>query len=163
MDVIYAIARFLVNEILSVPAFLIGIITAVGLLALRKSIGTMIGGGLKATLGFLLIDADTTLVTASLDPLGVMIQGALGAQGVVPTNEAIVGIAQQEYGAQVSWLMILGFVAALVLARFSPLHYVFLTEHHILFMTTIITIVMASAGMSTWHYEIGRASCRERV
>ena len=26
MDVIYAIARFLVNEILSVPAFLIGII-----------------------------------------------------------------------------------------------------------------------------------------
>ena len=43
MDVIYAIARFLVNEILSVPAFLIGIITAVGLLALRKSTGAVIG------------------------------------------------------------------------------------------------------------------------
>lgn len=150
MDVIYAIARFLVNEILSVPAFLIGIITAVGLLALRKSTGAVIGGGLKATLGFLLVGAGATLVTASLDPLGVMIQGALGAQGVVPTNEAIVGIAQQEYGAQVSWLMILGFVTALVLARFSPLHYVFLTGHHILFMATMITIVMASAGMSTW-------------
>lgn len=79
-----------------------------------------------------------------------MIQGALGAQGVVPTNEAIVGIAQQEYGAQVSWLMILGAVVALVLARFSPLHYVFLSGRHILFIATMITIVMASAGMSTW-------------
>lgn len=150
MDIIYAVARFLVNEILSVPAYLIGIITAVGLVALRKSVGAVIGGGLKATLEFLLVGAGATLVTASLDPLGVMIQGALGAQGVVPTNEAIVGIAQQEYGAQVSWLMILGFVVALVLARFSPLHYVFLTGHHILFMATMITIVMASAGMSTW-------------
>ena len=150
MDVIYAIARFLVNEILSVPAYLIGIITAIGLISLRKSIGAVIGGALKATLGFLLVSAGATLVTASLDPLGVMLQGALGAQGVVPTNEAIVGIAQQEYGAQVSWLMIIGFIVALVLARITPLHYVFLTGHHILFMATMITIVMASAGMSTW-------------
>ena len=150
MDAIYAIARFLVNEILSVPAYLIGIITAIGLISLRKSIGAVIGGALKATLGFLLVSAGATLVTASLDPLGVMLQGALGAQGVVPTNEAIVGIAQQEYGAQVSWLMIIGFIVALVLARITPLHYVFLTGHHILFMATMITIVMASAGMSTW-------------
>ena len=52
MDAIYAIARFLVNEILSVPAYLIGIITAIGLISLRKSIGAVIGGALKATLGF---------------------------------------------------------------------------------------------------------------
>lgn len=150
MDAIYAIARFLVNEILSVPAYLIGIITAIGLISLRKSTGAVIGGALKATLGFLLVSAGATLVTASLDPLGAMLQGALGAQGVVPTNEAIVGIAQQEYGAQVSWLMIIGFIVALVFARITPLHYVFLTGHHILFMATMITIVMASAGMSTW-------------
>ena len=41
MDAIYAIARFLVNEILSVPAYLIGIITAIGLISLRKSIGAV--------------------------------------------------------------------------------------------------------------------------
>ena len=58
MDAIYAIARFLVNEILSVPAYLIGIITAIGLISLRKSIGAVIGGALKATLGFLLVSAN---------------------------------------------------------------------------------------------------------
>lgn len=148
MDFLLGIAQFLVNEILSVPAFLIGIITAIGLIALRKNVGQVIGGGVKATLGFLLVGAGATLVTASLSPLGAMIEGALGAQGVVPTNEAIAGIAQEQFGAQVSWLMILGFVVALLLARFTPLRYVFLTGHHLLFMATLITIVLTSAGVS---------------
>jgi PTS system ascorbate-specific IIC component len=145
MDWLVAFAQFIVNEVLSVPAFLIGIITAVGLVALRRSTGQVIGGALKATLGFLLIGAGATLVVASLAPLGTMIQGATGAQGVIPTNEAIAGIAQADYGAQVSWLMILGFAVSLVLARFTPLHYVFHTGHHILFMATLLTIVLASA------------------
>ena len=62
MNWLVAIAEFVVNEILAVPAYLIGIITAVGLIALRKSAGQVIGGALKATLGFLLIGA--------LDPYG---------------------------------------------------------------------------------------------
>ncbi|WP_197379314.1 PTS ascorbate transporter subunit IIC [Mycolicibacterium mengxianglii] len=149
MNWLVSIAEFLVNEILAVPAFLIGIITAVGLIALRRSSGQVIGGALKATLGFLLINAGAGLVVSSLEPLGVMIQGAAGTQGVVPTNEAIVGIAQDEYGAQVAWLMILGFAVSLVLARFTPLHYVFLTGHHALFMATLLTIVLATAGLET--------------
>lgn len=148
MNWLVAIAEFLVNEILSVPAFLIGIITAVGLIALRKSTGQVVGGAIKATLGFLLIGAGATLVVASLEPLGVMIQGATGAQGVVPTNEAIAGIAQAEFGGQVAWLMILGFVFSLALARFTPLRYVFLTGHHVLFMATMLTIILATAGYS---------------
>ncbi|WP_276651334.1 PTS ascorbate transporter subunit IIC [Corynebacterium vitaeruminis] len=150
MDVILAIANFLVNEILSVPAFLIGIITAVGLAALGKGTGQVLGGAIKATLGFLLISAGAGLVTASLQPLGAMITGATGAQGVVPTNEAIVGIAQDQFGSQVAWIMILGFVVSLILARFTPMSYVFLTGHHVLFMATLLTMVLAPAGYASW-------------
>lgn len=146
MDWLVPIAEFIVNEFLSVPAYLIGMIAAVGLIAMRKTIGQVVGGAVKATLGFLLLGAGATLVVASLAPLGTMIQGAMGARGVIPTNEAIAGIAQAEYGAQVSWLMILGFAVSLLLARFTPLHYVFLTGHHMLFMATLLTIVLASAG-----------------
>lgn len=39
MDWVIDTAKFLVNEILSQPAYLIGIITAVGLAALKKSVG----------------------------------------------------------------------------------------------------------------------------
>ncbi|RCG23075.1 PTS ascorbate transporter subunit IIC [Streptomyces diacarni] len=150
MDWLVTIATFLVNEVLSVPAFLIGLITAAGLLALRKPAGQTAGGAIKATLGFLLINAGAGLVVSSLAPLGEMIQGATGAHGVIPTNEAIVGIAQERFGARVAWLMIAGFGLGLLLARFTPLRYVFLTGHHMLFMATLLTVVLATAGLEAW-------------
>ncbi|MFE0172144.1 PTS ascorbate transporter subunit IIC [Streptomyces sp. NPDC059002] len=150
MDWLVSIAEFLVNEILSQPAYLIGLITAAGLIALKKSAGQVVGGAIKATLGFLLIGAGATLVVGALAPLGEMIQGATGAHGVIPTNEAIVGIAQEKYGARVAWLMILGFAISLLLARFTPLRYVFLTGHHMLFMATLLTMVLAIAGQPSW-------------
>ncbi|MEK2479080.1 PTS ascorbate transporter subunit IIC [Streptomyces noursei] len=149
MTVLLSIATFLVDEVLSRPACLIGLITAAGLIALRKPVGQIAGGALKATLGFLLIGAGAGLVVGALGPLGGMIQGATGAHGVIPANEAIVGIAQERFGARVAWLMILGFAVALLLARFTPLRYVFLTGHHILFMATLLTMVLSAAGQPT--------------
>ncbi|WP_314174069.1 PTS ascorbate transporter subunit IIC [Streptomyces winkii] len=148
MGPLIATAEFLVNEILSQPPYLIGLITAVGLIALKKPAGQVVGGAIRATLGFLLINAGAGLVVDSLAPLGEMIQGSTGAHGVIPTNEAIVGIAQEQFGARVAWLMITGFALSLVLARFTPLRYVFLTGHHILFMATLTTMVLATAGLS---------------
>lgn len=148
MGWLISIAEFLVNEILSQPPYLIGLITAAGMIALRKPAGQIIGGAIKATLGFLLINAGAGLVTDALAPLGKMIQGSAGAHGVIPTNEAIVGIAQEQFGARVAWLMITGFALSLLLARFTPLRYVFLTGHHMLFMATLTTMVLATAGLS---------------
>ncbi|OEV26573.1 PTS ascorbate transporter subunit IIC [Streptomyces nanshensis] len=148
MGPLISTAEFLVNEILSQPPYLIGLITAVGLIALKKPAGQVVGGAIKATLGFLLINAGAGLVVDSLAPLGEMIQGSTGAHGVIPTNEAIVGIAQEQFGARVAWLMITGFALSLLLARFTPLRYVFLTGHHILFMATLTTMVLATAGLS---------------
>ncbi|MER8220787.1 PTS ascorbate transporter subunit IIC [Streptomyces sp. NPDC094143] len=155
MDWLIAPATFLVNEILSQPAYLIGLITAVGLIALKKSAGQIAGGAIKATLGLLLVGAGAGLVTAALDPLGKMIQGSTGTHGVIPTNEAIAGIAQDEFGARVAWLMITGFLVSLLLARFTPLRYVFLTGHHMLFMATMLTIVMATAGQPSLAVVLG--------
>ncbi|GAA0444366.1 PTS ascorbate transporter subunit IIC [Streptomyces olivaceiscleroticus] len=149
MDWLVSIAKFLVDEVLSQPAYLVGLITATGLIALKKTAGQIIGGAIKATLGFLLIGAGADLVVTALAPLGEMIQGATGAHGVIPTNEAIVGIAQQQFGARVAWLMIVGFGVSLLLARFTPLRYVFLTGHHMLFMATLLTMVLATAGQSS--------------
>ncbi|MGH3325202.1 MAG: PTS transporter subunit IIC, partial [Streptomyces sp.] len=149
MGWLITIAEFLVNEILSQPPYLIGLITAAGLIALRKPVGQIVGGAIKATLGFLLIGAGAGLVVDSLAPLGEMIQGSTGAHGVIPTNEAIVGIAQDQFGARVAWLMITGFALSLLLAKFTPLRYVFLTGHHMLFMATLTTMVLAPAGLSS--------------
>ena len=44
MNPLVSIAQFLVDEILSVPAFLVGIITAVGLIALRRPASAVLRG-----------------------------------------------------------------------------------------------------------------------
>ena len=149
MDIIGGIARFIVEEILSVPAFLVGLMVLMGLVALRKSSGEVIGGTLKAILGFIILGVGAGAVVAALEPLGVMILEVFGAQGVVPTNEAITAIAAGEFGTTVAWVMLIGFGVNLVLARVTPLKYIFLTGHHILFMATMLAVVLSAADIAT--------------
>ncbi|WP_149181772.1 PTS ascorbate transporter subunit IIC [Streptomyces sp. TRM49041] len=158
MDVIVGIAKFIVNNVLNQPAYLVGIITSIGLLALRRSIGQVIGGGLKAAMGFLILGVGAATVVSALEPLGKLILGATGARGVVPTNEAVVALAQEQFGAQVAWVMIAGFIVSILLARFTPLKYVFLTGHHTFFMATLITALLVTADLSAfWMIAVGAA------
>ena len=144
------VIEFIVNEILSVPAYLVGLIVVVGLAVMGKSAGEIVGGGLKAVLGFLILGAGAGVVVAALEPLGVLILEATGAQGVVPTNEAIVSIAVEEFGAQVAWIMVAGFLLSLAIARLTPLKYVFLTGHHMFFMAAMLAAVLAVTDLSAF-------------
>lgn len=142
------VLTFIGDEILNVPAYLIGIITALGLIAMKKNAGQVIGGGLKAALGFLILGAGAGVVVAALAPLGDLVLAITGAEGVVPTNEVITAIAAEEYGAAAAYVLVLGFIVMLLFARFTPLKYVFLTGHHLVFMSTLIVFVL-SVGFGT--------------
>ncbi len=152
MDWLVDVLNFIGREILNVPAYLIGIITAIGLIALKRNTGQVIGGGLKAALGFLILGAGAGVVVASLDPLGAIILDVTGAQGVIPTNEVITAMAAEQYGAQSAYLLTLGFLVMLALARFTPLHYIFLTGHHMVFMALMLTVVLSVGldGKNDW-------------
>ncbi|GAB2986104.1 PTS ascorbate transporter subunit IIC [Frigoribacterium salinisoli] len=143
MDWLVVVLDFIGKQILNVPAYLIGIITAIGLIALRRNAGQVIGGGLKAALGFLILGAGATVVTGALDPLGTLILAVTGAQGVIPTNEVIAAVASEQYGAQSAYVLVLGFLVMLALARFTPLKYIFLTGHHMVFMSVLLTVVLS--------------------
>ncbi|WP_103062690.1 PTS ascorbate transporter subunit IIC [Actinomyces qiguomingii] len=150
MNALVAVLDFISQEILNVPAYLIGIVAAVGLIALRKSAGQVIGGGLKAAMGYLILGAGATVVTASLAPFGDLIFRVTGAHGVVPTNEVITAQAASEYGTTSAYLIVLSFLIMLLLARFTPLKYVFLTGHHMVFMATLLAVVL-SVGFGPGH------------
>lgn len=148
MDWFVTILNFIGQQILNVPAYLIGIITAIGLIALRRNAGQVIGGALKAALGFLILGAGAGVVVAALSPLGDLILKVTGARGVIPTNEVITAIAAEKYGAAGAYVLTLGFIVMLVLARFTPLRYIFLTGHHMVFMSILLTVVL-SVGLGS--------------
>ena len=148
MDLITGIVDFLAKEVLGVPAYLVGLMTAIGLIAARRRTGEIIGGTLKATLGFIILGVGAGAVIGALDPLGKLITGATGATGVVPTNEAITAIvtANPGYASNIAYAMFFGVIVALLLARLTNLRYVFLTGHHMLFMATVLVVVLLTAG-----------------
>ncbi|HEU4808483.1 MAG TPA: PTS ascorbate transporter subunit IIC [Homoserinimonas sp.] len=143
MEWLVVVLDFIGKQILNVPAYLVGIITAVGLIALRRPAGAVIGGGLKAALGFLILGAGAGVVVGSLTPLGELILAVTGAQGVIPTNEVITALAAEQYGATSAYVLVIGFIVMLLLARFTPLKYVFLTGHHMVFMAILLAVVLS--------------------
>ena len=109
------------RDILSQPALLIGIMSCVGLIALKRPFHKIMTGTLKPILGYLML--------------------AAGA-GV------IVAVAQKVLGVETMSILVVGLLMNLLIARFTKFKYVFLTGHHSLFMACLMSAVLGTAGLS---------------
>ena len=141
-----AFLKFL-TDILSVPAILVGIVAFAGLIAQKKAFSEVLVGTTKAILGFLILVAGAVTLIGSLNALGPMLETGFGIRGVVPNNEAIVAIAQQVLGRETALIMVFGFVVNLLLARFTPLKYIWLTGHHSFYMAAMLSATLGTAGL----------------
>ncbi|SES06688.1 PTS ascorbate transporter subunit IIC [Salipaludibacillus aurantiacus] len=140
--------EFLMNEILSLPEVLVGLIVMIGLILQRAKFAKIFSGTSKSIIGFVILGAGAGVVVGSLDSLGGIIQDAFNIQGVIPNNEAIVALAQQTLGTETALIMGFGFIANILFARFTPLKYIFLTGHHTFFMAALLSAVLGTSGMS---------------
>jgi len=136
--------------ILTEPAFLMGIIALVGLVALRAPAHKILTGTLGPILGYLMLSAGAGVITANLTPLALMIEEGFNITGVVPNNEAVVSVAQELLGVETMSILIVGMLANLVIARFTHFKYVFLTGHHSFFMACLLSAVLGALGFSGW-------------
>lgn len=143
------------QQILSVPALLIGTMALIGLLLQKKPTEEVIKGTIKTVLGFLIIGKGADVLVGSLNSFSVLFTAAFGFQGVIPNNEAIVSLALNEYANATAIIMALGMVANIILARFSRLKYIFLTGHHTLYMACLIAVILTVAGLQGWMLFIG--------
>jgi len=140
--------KFLMNDVLSEPSVLVGLIALVGLVAQKKSLTECIKGTVKTIMGFLILNAGAGLVVNSLGDFSTIFQHAFGISGVVPNNEAIVSIAQKSFGAEMAYIMFFAMVINILIARLTPWKFIFLTGHHTLFMSMMIAAILSSSGMS---------------
>jgi PTS system ascorbate-specific IIC component len=138
------------QDILTEPAFLIGLMAFIGLVALRSKPHKILTGTLGPILGYLMLDAGAGVIVANLDPLAEMIEAGFNITGVVPNNEAVVSVAQEMLGVETMSILIVGMAANLLIARFTHYKYVFLTGHHSFFMACLLSAVLGALGMSGW-------------
>ena len=138
----------IILQILSTPAIVLGIVAFIGLLLQKKALEQIITGTIKTILGFVILGGGATILVSSLDPFGNIFQAAFNIKGIVPNNEAIVAISLNEYATVTALIMVFGMLANIIIARFTPLKYIFLTGHHIFYMACLLSVVFSAAQIN---------------
>lgn len=134
------------KNLLSQPAWIMGIFAFTGLVALRRPGHKIMTGTLKPILGYLMLGAGADFIVANLAPLGEMIQEGFHITGVVPNNEVITSMAQTMLGVETMSILVVGYVSNIVIARFTKFKYIFLTGHHSFFMACLLSAVLQASG-----------------
>ncbi|MGY3724965.1 PTS ascorbate transporter subunit IIC [Granulicatella balaenopterae] len=135
------------QDFFSTPAILIGLVSLIGLLLQKKSGPDTVKGMVKTFIGFLVIGAGAGVLISALEPFSQMFQYGFNVDGVVPNNEAIVALALTKYGSQTAFIMLLGMIFNILIARFTKFKYIFLTGHHTLYMACMIAVILTVAGL----------------
>ncbi|RHW32853.1 PTS ascorbate transporter subunit IIC [Neobacillus notoginsengisoli] len=147
----------LINKgLLGEPAILLGMIALLGLVLQRHKPQKVLSGTVKAMLGYTLLQIGATAAGSSLSNLSVIILNGFQIIGIIPHNETVTALAQSYYGRDIAFIMLIGMIGHLAIARFTKCKYIFLTGHHILFMASLLAVVLASYSLLPWHiYIIG--------
>jgi ascorbate PTS system EIIC component len=132
-------------EILKTPALLVGLVTLLGLALQKTPPAEIVKSTIKASLGFLVLQGGAEMLIRALNAFGTMFEAAFQLHGVVPNNEAVVSIALKSLGESTALIMLFGMVANVLIARFTPMKYIFLTGHHTLFMAALFAAILHAA------------------
>lgn len=137
-----AVINFIIQNILTQAAIIIALVALLGLALQRKSFGEVLTGTFKTLLGFEVLTAGSAVITSSLTYFGKIFQNGFHLNGVVPSIEAINGQAMGSLGLgnQIAFTFLGIFIVNIIIARFSPWKYIFLTGQAILWMATMTVV-----------------------
>lgn len=141
---------FLLN-IIKTPAIILGIVALIGLLLQRKSAGQVFSGTVKTALGMLVLSAGSGLIVTEILPFVDLFSLVFNLQGFATSSEAVVGAMQSAVPVIASTsaiIMATGFLVNVLIARFSPLKYIFLTGHMMWILSVAIAGSLYSAGFN---------------
>lgn len=99
-------------------------------------------------MGFVILTAGAGIVAYTLTIFSQLFEHSFHIQGVVPNTDAMAALAQKNYGTATAMIMVLGMLFNIVLARFTPLKYIFLTGHHTLYMAAMLAVILSVGGLS---------------
>ena len=143
-----SILHFLVYDLLGTSSILVGFIAMFGLILQKKSWDKVAIGTIKTIVGFVIFSAGSSLATSSLNSFQTLFTKAFNLEGVLPLAETVTALAQNKFGSIVALIMVAGFISNLIVARFTPLKYIFLTGQHNLYLAALLTVIFKANEVS---------------
>lgn len=131
-------------ELIQTPAIILGIVALVGLILQKESASNVFSGTVKTALGMLVLTAGTDLIVNEILPFVDLFAEVFNLNGFATSSEAVVGAIQgavPDIASTSAVILGVGFLVNILLARFTPLKYIFLTGH----MIWILSVAVASS------------------
>lgn len=138
-------------DLLKTPTIVLALVALVGLIAQGKKFPDVFSGTVKTALGYLVLSAGSGLIVTEILPFVGLFGDVTGLAGFATGSEAIVGAIQNSVVAIASSsaiIMGVGFLINILLARFTPLKYIFLTGHMMWISSVTIAFCMYEAGFN---------------
>jgi PTS system ascorbate-specific IIC component len=137
------------SQFLAQPIILISIIALIGLAVQKKPFSNIISGTIKAGIGVAVIGGGAAMLNDSLPFISEVLSHTLGINGYLPTTEALLAPALNKYGNTAMLVMIGAFIFNILLAKFSPFKFIFLTGHIMLYLSLFFTMLLMNiTGLS---------------
>ena len=143
-----ALFEFIVKDLLGQASILIAFIAMLGLILQKKATGAVAKGTFNTMLGFLVMMAGINIIVETLTFLNDIFTHGFGMSGYITDVAAIAGVANKQLGSEVALTLIVIFATNILIARFTPWKYIFLTGQALLWMSTIGTVIGYKAGLT---------------
>lgn len=137
-------------QVLTVPAILIGVFAMFGLLLQKKTANEVVLGTVKTILGFLILNIGTSAILGSLGKFDLMFSEAFNVTGVYLDDNIAVGAMMNIIGREVGLVMVLGFLVNILVARFTPAKWIYLSGHKVWHMAGGVAFVLLMFGAPSW-------------
>lgn len=143
------VLNFIIKNILTQAAVVVGLIALLGLVLQKKPIGTVVSGTMKTILGFLVLSAGSSVIQGSLAIFGDLFNKAFGLKGLVASIEGINGQAMTDlgFGSEIAITLAGIFIVNIILARITPFKYIFLTGQALLWESTLCVVFAYFCGL----------------
>lgn len=129
------------------PTLMLGLVALVGLLALRKSFSEVISGTIKTMVGVLVLFAGVDILVNAMSPIATLFSKVYAFPGQALGADWVGFLGK--FGVEIVLIMALGFLVNLILARITPLKFVFLTGHILFWNAFMVTAALADSGKIT--------------
>jgi len=142
-------------ELITLPAFILGLIALVGLLVQKKPFSEVLTGTVKTILGLLIMSIGIGALINALVPIQAMFETGIPLGRLttfVTFDEGVVSAVQDanvaNIGAAIAWTMLFGYIIHILLARFTKFKYIYLTGHMIWIHAGAFAILFHSFGFT---------------